>query len=33
VAPLITSTVGVEIVTGAIDALRGGEQIKVLIEH
>ena len=33
VAPLITSTVGVEGVTGAIDALRFGEQIKVLIEH
>ena len=33
VAPLITSTVGVEGVTGAIDALRSGEQIKVLIEH
>ena len=33
VAPLITSTVGVEGVTGALDALRAGEQIKVLIEH
>jgi hypothetical protein len=33
VAPLITSTVGVEGVTGAIDALRAGDQIKVLIEH
>jgi threonine dehydrogenase-like Zn-dependent dehydrogenase len=33
VAPLITSTVGVDGVTGAIDALRVGEQIKVLIEH
>jgi threonine dehydrogenase-like Zn-dependent dehydrogenase len=33
VAPLITSTVGVEGVTGAIDALRIGDQIKVLIEH
>jgi threonine dehydrogenase-like Zn-dependent dehydrogenase len=33
VAPLITSTVGVDGVTGAIDALRSGEQIKVLIEH
>ncbi len=32
-APLITSTVGVEGVTGALDALRAGEQIKVLIEH
>jgi threonine dehydrogenase-like Zn-dependent dehydrogenase len=33
VAPLITSTVGVEGITGAIEALRIGEQIKVLIEH
>ena len=33
VAPLITSTVGVEGVTGALDALRAGEEIKVLIEH
>ena len=33
VAPLITSIVGVEGVTGALDALRAGEQIKVLIEH
>ena len=33
VAPLITSTVGIDGVTGAIDALRVGEQIKVLIEH
>jgi threonine dehydrogenase-like Zn-dependent dehydrogenase len=32
-APLITSTVGVEGVTGGIDALRIGEQIKVLIER
>ena len=33
VAPLITSTVGVEGVIGALDALRAGEEIKVLIEH
>jgi hypothetical protein len=32
-ATLITSTIGVEGVTGAIDALRIGEQIKALIEH
>jgi hypothetical protein len=33
VAPLITSTVGVEGVTGALDALLAGDEIKVLIEH
>ena len=33
VAPLITSTIGVEGVTCALDALRAGEEIKVLIEH
>ncbi len=33
VAPLITNTVGVDGVTGAIDALRVGQHIKVLIEH
>jgi threonine dehydrogenase-like Zn-dependent dehydrogenase len=33
VAPLITSIVGVEGVAGALDALRAGEEIKVLIEH
>lgn len=33
VAPLITSTVGVEGVTGALGARRAGKEIKVLIEH
>ena len=33
VAPLITSTVGVEEVAGALHALRACEQVKVLIEH
>jgi threonine dehydrogenase-like Zn-dependent dehydrogenase len=33
VAPLITSTVDIEGLAGAIEALRMGEQIKILIDH
>jgi threonine dehydrogenase-like Zn-dependent dehydrogenase len=33
VAPLINSTVDIEGVAGAIDALRMGVQIKILIAH
>jgi Zn-dependent alcohol dehydrogenase len=33
VSPLITSTIGIDGIAAAIEALRAGSQVKVIIEH